>query len=58
MDQRTEEGVTLLQSLFYESAYRIVSLAIKVYNLDSEQAAALRDVYLRPNDYQIMLREI
>jgi hypothetical protein len=58
MDQRTEEGVTLLQSLFYESAYRIVSLAIKVYNLDSEQAAALRDVYLRPNDYQVMLREI
>jgi hypothetical protein len=58
MDQRTEEGVTLLQSLFYESAYRIVSLAIKVYNLDSEQAAALRDVYLRPNDYQVMLRKI
>ena len=58
MDQRTEEGVTLLQSLFYESAYRIVSLAIKVYNLDSEQASALRDVYLRPNDYQVMLREI
>jgi len=47
----------LLQSLFYETAYRIVSLAIKVYNLDSDQAAALRDVYLRPNDYQIMLRE-
>jgi hypothetical protein len=58
MDQRTEEGVALLQSLFYETAYRIVTLAIKVYNLDSDQAAALRDVYLRPNDYEIMLREI
>ena len=57
MDSRTEEGVGLLQSLFYETAYRIVNLAIKVYNLDSEQAAALRDVYLRPNDYQIMLRD-
>jgi len=58
MDQRTEEGVALLQSFFYETAYRIVTLAIKVYNLDSDQAAALRDVYLRPNDYEIMLREI
>lgn len=44
--------------MFYESAVRIVTLAIKVYNLDSEQAAALRDVYLRPNDYEIMLREV
>ena len=58
MDQRIEEGVDFLQSVFYETAYRIVTLAIKVYNLDFEQAAALRDVYLRPNDYQIMLREI
>jgi hypothetical protein len=58
MDQRIEEGVEFLQSVFYETAYRIVTLAIKVYNLDFEQAAALRDVYLRPNDYQIMLREI
>jgi len=58
MDQRIEEGVEFLQSVFYETAYRIVTLAIKVYNLDFEQAAALRDVYLRTNDYQIMLREI
>lgn len=58
MDQRTEEGVALLQSIFYETAYRIVTLAIKVYNLDSEQAAALRDVYLRPNDYEVILREV
>ena len=58
MDPRTEEGIALLQGMFYESAVRIVNLAIKVYNLDSEQAAALRDVYLRPNDYEIMLREV
>jgi len=58
MDQRIEEGIEFLQSVFYETAYRIVNLAIKVYNLDFEQAAALRDIYLRPNDYQIMLREI
>ena len=58
MDQRTEEGVALLQSLFYETAYRIVTLAIKVYNLDSDQAAALRDVYLRPNDYEIIVRDV
>jgi len=57
MDQRIEEGVEFLQSVFYETAYRIVTLAIKVYNLDFEQAAALRDVYLRPNDYQVSLRE-
>ena len=58
MDPRTEEGITLLQGMFYESAVRIVNLAIKVYNLDSVQAAALRDVYLRPNDYEVVVREL
>ena len=57
MDARTDEGINLLESLWYEVANRLVSLAIKVYKLDSEQAKALKDVYLRGNDYQVMLRE-
>ena len=57
MDPRTEEGITLLESVWYETAIRLVNLAIKIYKLDSEQAAALRDVYLRPNDYQVTLRD-
>ena len=57
MDPRIEEGITLLESVWYETAIRLVSLAIKIYKLDSEQAAALRDVYLRPNDYQVTLRD-
>lgn len=57
MDARTDEGIKLLESLWYEVANRLVSLAIKVYKLDSEQAKALKDVYLRGNDYQVMLRE-
>ena len=57
MDARTDEGIKLLESLWYEVTNRLVSLAIKVYKLDSEQAKALKDVYLRGNDYQVMLRE-
>lgn len=57
MDPRTEEGITLIENVWYETAVRLVNLAIKVYKLDSEQASALRDVYLRPNDYQVSLRE-
>ena len=56
MDQRTEEGVKLLESLWYEVANRLVNLAIKVYKLDSEQAKALKDVYLLGNNYQVQLR--
>ena len=57
MDLRTEEGITLIENVWYETAVRLVNLAIKIYKLDSEQASALRDVYLRPNDYQVTLRE-
>ena len=55
-DPRIQEGLTIVQSLWYGIAVKIVNLAIEVYGLDLEQARALRDVYLRPGDYTVSLR--
>lgn len=49
---RIEGGIEILDSLWYTVAIKIVNLAIKVYNLDKEQAKALREVYLRAGDYR------
>lgn len=55
-DPRIQEGLKLLGFLWYDVASRIVKQAIRVYELDPQQAKALREVYLRPNDYTCVLR--
>lgn len=56
-DPRIEEGIEMIQSIWYGVGVQIVNLAIKVYNLDKDQARALREVYLRPNDFTVRLRD-
>lgn len=56
-DSRVEEGIDMIQSIWYGTAIQIVNIAIRIYNLDSQQAKALKEVYLRPNDYRVALRE-
>jgi hypothetical protein len=55
-DSRIHEGKDILQAMWYSLAGRIVDLASKVYQLTAEQESALRDVFLRPNDYSIQIR--
>ena len=55
-DSRVNEGVEMIQSIWYGTAIQIVTMAIRVYKLNDEQAKALKEVYLRPNDYQVYLR--
>lgn len=55
-DSRVQEGLKLLSFLWYDIATRIVKKAIQVYKLDEEQARALREVYLKGNDYICVLR--
>lgn len=56
MDPRVEEGIEILQNIWYSVAIKIINLAIEVYNLDDSQAAALKEIYLRPNDYIVQIR--
>jgi hypothetical protein len=56
-DTRVNEGVEMIQSIWYGAAIQIVNMAIRVYKLNPEQAKALKEVYLRPNDYCVRLRD-
>ena len=47
----------MIQSIWYGVGVQIVNLAIKIYNLDKEQAKALKETYLRPNDFTVRLQE-
>ena len=44
-------GSALLSFVWFEVAKGVVKRAIEVYGLTEEQAAAIRTVFLRPNDY-------
>jgi len=44
-------GSSILSFTWFQVAQKIVEKAIEVYKLDKEQAAALKQVFLRPNDY-------
>ena len=55
-DSRVDEGLEMIQSVWYGVAIQIVNMAIRVYKLNPEQAKALKEVYLRPNDYRVALR--
>jgi hypothetical protein len=47
----TTLGTALLSFVWFEVAKNIVKRAIEVYDLTEEQAAAIRTVFLRPNDF-------
>ena len=51
-----EEGTELLAHIWYTLAIKIVELAIRTYQVPPEQASALRDVFLKPNDYYVTVR--
>jgi hypothetical protein len=46
-------GASLLSFAWFEIAKNVVKRAIEIYGLDEEQAAAVRSVFLRPNDYRV-----
>ena len=54
-DPEIQEGVELLESIWYLLAISIVEMAIRTYKLDEEQAQALKDVYLKQNNYYVVL---
>jgi len=44
-------GNSLLSFAWFQIAQKIVEKAVRIYELDEEQAAALKKVFLRVNDY-------
>lgn len=55
MNNEIEEGVEILESIWYLTAVKLVELAIQTYKLNEEQAAALKDVFLKQNNYYVVL---
>lgn len=54
-DSCVDEGVAIVESTWYLLAVKIVELAIQVYKIPPEQANALKDVFLKQNEYYVTL---
>jgi len=52
-----KEGIDILESIWFVLAVKIVDLAIDVYKLNQEQANALKDVFLKQNNYYVALTD-
>jgi hypothetical protein len=46
-------GTSVLSVAWFQIAQKIVEKAVRIYELDEEQTAALKKVFLRPNDYGV-----
>ena len=55
-DPRVQEGIDMIQTVWYGVAIQIVNMAIHTYNLNPEQAKAIKELFLKPNDYTVRLR--
>lgn len=55
-EPRIQEGVEMIQTIWYGVAIQIVNMAIRTYNLNPEQGKALKELFLKPNDYTVRLR--
>ena len=55
INDRNQLGENFLRILWYSVAEKIVNKAIIIYELNEEQADALRKMYLKLNHYTIIL---
>ena len=53
MNPHLRLGNSLLSVAWFQIAQKIVEKAVRIYELDEEQAAALKKVFLRVNDYGV-----
>lgn len=56
-DAELEEGRLMLERIWYGVAIQIVELAVQVYGLSEEQKDSLKSVFLKPNDYYVVISE-
>lgn len=50
-----EEGRFFLETVWLKIALEVIETAIRVYKLDDEKAAALREVFGQPSLYSVVL---
>jgi hypothetical protein len=50
-----EEGRFFLETVWLKIAMEVIETAIRVYELDEEKAAALREVFCQPSLYSVVL---
>lgn len=53
--KEVEEGIALIESTWYLLAVKIVELAIQVYKVPPQEANALKDVFLKQNEYFVVV---
>jgi hypothetical protein len=53
---RTDIGLEYFRILWIRIAEKVVDKAINVYQLDNDQAEALKKAFLKPNHYYALLR--
>ena len=56
MDPQNRLAQKILYDLWFEYASALVERVIEVCDLSDEKAAVMRQIYLRPNDYRIIIR--
>ncbi len=56
-DDYTEETIQFMQSVWYILAEKIFNDIVEITQLDEERATALRNVVLRPNDFEIKIKD-
>ena len=54
-ESEVQEGVEIIESIWYVTAVKIVELAIKTYKLNEAQGKALKEVFLKQNNYYVKL---
>jgi hypothetical protein len=55
-DPEIQEGIDILESSWYLLAVSIIEMAIETYKLEDDQAHALRNLYLKQNNYFVLLQ--
>ena len=51
-----EAGTTFIETLWFSYASRIIDKAIQVYQLDEEQAGAIKEKFLKRGDFAVVLK--
>lgn len=53
---RVRKGLQLVEQLWWQLAKQIVKTAGEMYGWDDEQWRDIQELFLRPNDYKVILK--
>jgi hypothetical protein len=56
LDPRIEKGRTFAEFVWWSLAKKIFAIAAAHYNWSDEEADRAREIFLRPNDYKVLVR--